>query len=75
MIAYLEYGDYSDAALVKLDTARISVYEAYQSSNEKRFKPLDASRLQGSYEDNYDLVFVRAKKDVITDVIVIDYKR
>ena len=75
VIAYLEYGDYSDAALVKFDTARISVYEAYQSSNEKRFKPLDASRLQGSYENNHDLVFIRAKKDVVTDVIVIDYKR
>ena len=75
VIAYLKYGDYSDAALVKFDTARISVYEAYQSSNEKRFKPLDASRLQGSYENNHDLVFIRAKKDVVTDVIVIDYKR
>lgn len=75
VITYLEYGDYSDAALVKFDTARVSVYEAYQSSNEKRFKPLDASRLQDLYEDNGDLVFVRAKRDVITDVIVIDYKR
>ncbi len=75
VIVNMEFGDYSDAALVVPDTARLSVYEAYQNSEKKRFQPLDLRNLQGTYEFNHDFIFIRAKKDTITDVIVIDYKR
>lgn len=75
VVVYLERGGYSDAALVRFDTEHISVYEPYQNKNENRFKKIAASRLQGSYELNSELVFMRAKKDIITDVIVFDYKK
>ncbi len=75
VIVNMELGDYSDAALVTSDTARLSVYEPYQNNAANRFQPLDIRDLQGTYEFHHDYIFIRAKNDVITDVIVIDYSR
>lgn len=75
VIVNMELGDYSDAALVTSDTVRLSVYEPYQNNAANRFQPLDIRDLQGTYEFHHDYIFIRAKNDVITDVIVIDYSR
>ena len=61
---------------VPYDTKNVSVYNAYQNSHEERFAPLDMHEVGNEvYFDYNAYVFIHLKRDVVVDVIIIDYER
>lgn len=61
---------------VPYDTKNVSVYNAYQNSYEKRFAPFDLHEARDLvYFDYNAYVFIHLKRDVVVDVIIIDYER
>ena len=73
----LDYnGDKNQAVLLPKEGVIVSVYKPYKNVFEKRFSAISVSDIQAEGHDvDKDYVLVKIKRDVVTDVIMIDYNR
>ena len=72
----LEYNNNTDQmVLIPFEGAGFSLYKPYMQSPEKRFVSIDITDVKAAGNDSGAYAIVKTKRDVVTDVIIIDYDK
>lgn len=70
-----DHGNTDQVFLLPESGMRMSVYKPYKSSNEKKFEPMTVEDIfDEGYKYDRNFMLVKITRDVVTDVIMIDYK-